>query len=244
MKYRTTTSNPIMSEALNDPRILRGMEKQLRLRQDHLKAGEKLVGWKVGFGAPAALQRLGLDAPLVGFLTDKVLLPSNASVSIQGWTKPAAEPEMAVYLGQDLTGRIDSAKTRVAIASLGPAIELADVHSPPDDVEIILAGNIYNRHVMLGRADSSRTGCNLSGLSGRISHNAEELPVVADLEALTGNIVEIVSHVARLLSWLGEGLRAGEFIICGSIVPPLWVDPKDRITYRLEPIDTIAINLS
>ena len=232
-----------MSEAFKDPRILRGMEKQLRLRQDRLKAGEKLVGWKVGFGAPAALQRLGLDAPLVGFLTDKVLLPPNGTVSIQGWTKPAAEPEVAVYLGQDLTGTIDSAQTRAAIASLGPAIELADVHFPPDDVEAILAGNIYNRHVVLGGADSSRAGCNLNGLRGRISHNAEELAPVSDLQALTGNILDIVSHVASLLTLFDEELRAGEFIICGSIIPPCWVQPKDRITYSLESIDSIAINL-
>jgi 2-keto-4-pentenoate hydratase len=233
-----------MSEAFNDPRILRGMEKQLRLRQDRLKAGEKLVGWKVGFGAPAALQRLSLDAPLVGFLTDKVLLPSNATVSIQGWTKPAVEPEVAVYLGQDLTGTIDSASARAAIAALGPAIELADVHFPPDDVEAILAGNIYNRHVILGRADSSRAGCNLNGLIGRVSRNAGELPAISDVQALTGNIVDIVSHVAHLLSLFGEGLRAGEFIICGSIVPPLWAEPKDRIAYTLGPIDTIAVNLT
>lgn len=136
------------------------------------------------------------------------------------------------------------ASTRAAIAALGPAIELADVHFPPDDVEAILAGNIYNRHVILGRGDSSRAGCNLNGLIGRISHNAEELSPVSDLQALTGNIVGIVSHVAGLLTQFGEGVRAGEFIICGSIIPPLWTKPKDRITYILEPIDTIAVELS
>jgi 2-keto-4-pentenoate hydratase len=231
-----------MSEAFRDPRILRGMEKQLRLRQDRLNAGERSVGWKVGFGASAALQRLGLDAPLIGFLTDKTLLPSNASVPIQGWTKPAMEPEVAVYMGQDLARITDSASTRAAIAALGPAIELADVHFPPDDVEAILAGNIYNRHVILGPADSSRAGCNLEGLVGHISHNAEALMPVSDLQALTGDIVDIVSHVSNLLSVLGERLRAGEFIITGSIIPPLWVEPNDRITYALEPMKAIAVH--
>src|SRR3972149_9805950 len=145
----------IMNKSCNDPRILRGMEKQLRLRQDLLNAGERFIGWKVGFGAPTALERLRLDAPLIGFLTDKTLLPSNATVSIADWTKPAMEPEIAVHMGKDLTEASDREKTRAAIASLGPAIELADVHFPPDDVESILAGNIYNRHIILGRADSS-----------------------------------------------------------------------------------------
>src|SRR5574342_1257469 len=109
-----------MTKPIDDPRILRGMEKQLRLRQERLSAGEKRIGWKVGFGAPAALERLGLAAPLVGFLTDKILLPSNTTVSIEGWTKPAMEPEIAIYLGVDLTGDTDRETARAAIASLGP----------------------------------------------------------------------------------------------------------------------------
>jgi len=245
MKSRTTICIPItMNNAVNDPRIVRGMEKQLQLRQDRLNAGEKSIGWKVGFGAPAALERLRLDAPLVGFLTNKTLLPSNATVSIEGWTKPAMEPEIAIYMGKDMPEAFDRERTRMAIASIGPAIELADVNFPPDDVESILAGNIYNRHVILGQIDPSRAGCNLDGLIGRISHNAQELPPITDLQALTGDMIDIVRHVAELLFTLGERLRAGEFLIAGSIVPPLWVEAKENIIYTLAPIDTIRISLA
>ncbi len=232
-----------MTKPYNDPRILRGMEKQLCLRQDRLNAGERSIGWKVGFGAPTALERLRLDAPLIGFLTDKTLLPSNATVSIAGWTKPAMEPEIAVYIGKDLTEVSDRERTRAAIASLGPAIELADVHFPPDDVEEILAGNIYNRHVIFGHADPSRAGCVLNSLTGHISRNGQDMPTVTELQALTGDIIDIVSHAANLLSMLGETLRAGEVIITGSIIPPLWIEPGDEIRYSLDPIDTISINV-
>ena len=244
MKSRMTTFIPIiMSKSYIDPRILRGMEKQLRLRQDRLNTGEKSIGWKVGFGAPAALERLRLDAPLIGFLTNKTLLPSNAAVSITDWIKPAMEPEIAVYMGKDLTNPSDRESVQAAIASLGPAIELADIHFPPDDVEIILAGNIYNRYIILGRADSSRAGCVLNGLTGRISRNGQEMPPVTELQALTGDIIDIVSHTANLLSMLGETLRAGEFIITGSIVPPLLIESGDEIHYDLDPIDTVSIKV-
>jgi 2-keto-4-pentenoate hydratase len=232
---------PIVMNRINDPRIVRGMEKQLRLRQERLDAGHKPIGWKVGFGAPAALERLRLDAPLIGFLTDKTVLPSNATVSIADWTKPAMEAEIAVYMGKDLPAAADRKTTQAAIASIGPAIELADMHFAPDDVEAVLAGNIYNRHVILGRADSSRAGCVLNGLTGRISHNGQELSPVTALQALTGDIINIVSHVADVLVKSGETLRAGELIITGSIIPPLWIRPRDRIQYQLEPIDTIAV---
>ncbi|HET7090623.1 MAG TPA: fumarylacetoacetate hydrolase family protein, partial [Anaerolineae bacterium] len=222
-----------MSTARDDPRILRGMKTQLKLRQDRLNAGEKPLGWKVGFGAPEAMERLRIDAPLVGFLTDRTSLRSGVTLSLAGWTKPAAEPEIAVYMGKDLLDVSDRETTQAAIASVGPAIELADVSFPPEDVEAILAGNIYNRHVILGRADSARAGCVLDGLVGRIYRNGREVAATTDPQALTGGLVDIVRHVADLLAALGERLRAGEVIITGSIVPPLWMESKEDIRFTL-----------
>jgi 2-keto-4-pentenoate hydratase len=232
-----------MKTARNDPRILRGMETLLRMRQDRLDAGEEPIGWKAGFGAPSSMESLGIGAPLVGFLTDKVLLPSEATVSIIGWTRPAVEPEIAVHLGQDLSETGDRETTREAIASIGPAIEVAGVNFPPDDVEKILSGNVYNRHVILGRADDSRAGCVLDGLVGHIYRSGTKIATVTDPQNLTGDIVDIVHHIATLLIALGEKLRAGEVIITGSIVPPIWTSTREEFRYTLDPVDTISIHL-
>jgi 2-keto-4-pentenoate hydratase len=232
-----------MSTARQDPRILRGLETLLKLRQARLEAGEKPLGWKVGFGAPAALERLGLDAPLLGFLTDQAILPSASTVSIAGWVKAVAEPEIAVYLGQDLFEAADRETARAAITSIGPVIELADVNFPPDEVEAILAGNIYHRHVIFGRADTSRAGCDLTGLVGRVYRDGVEIASTTDPQAMTGGLVDIVRHVADLLSVFGERLRAGELIITGSIVPPVWIAGNEEICYRLDPVDTVSIKL-
>ena len=230
-----------MSAAYNDPRILRGMEALLKARQERLESGEKSIGWKVGFGAPASLNSLRIDAPLVGFLTDKVLLRSDPTLSLDGWTKPAAEPEIAVYLGTDLPGDADRETAQAAIAAIGPAIEIADVSFTPQDVEAILAGNIFNRHVILGKADNSRAGCVLNGLTGRVYRNGQETAVVTDLQALTGNFISIVQHVAHLLASMGQMLYAGEVIITGSIVPPLWIGSGEEVRFELEPIDNLAV---
>lgn len=232
-----------MDNPWDDPRVLRGMQKELRLRRDRLNAGEKSIGWKVGFGAPASLERLKLAVPLIGFLTDKTVLQSGESISIAGWVKAAFEPEIAIYLGRDLSGSPNHESTKAAIASLGPAIELADVSFPPDDVEVILAGNIYNRHVILGRADPSRAGCILDGLIGCIYRNGKEYAVTKNPQTMTGDIVDIVSQVANTLSVFGEKLRAGEVIITGSIIPPLWIEVNDEIRYTLEPLDTISLSI-
>lgn len=229
---------------MHDPRIARGMAAQLARRRERLNAGDTALGWKVGFGAPAAMERLAITAPLVGFLTGSALIPSGTPLSLAGWKKPVAEPEIAVHIGRDLPGGSDLDAARAAIAGLGPAIELADVDRPPDDVERILAGNIYQRNVILGPRDVSRAGGRLDGLLGRVSRNGTEIASTSDPQAMTGELIGIVRHVADTLAAFGERLRAGQIIITGSIVPPLWVEPGDDIVFELLPIGAVSIRFA
>jgi 2-keto-4-pentenoate hydratase len=232
-----------LSETRVDPRILRGMEKQLNLREQRLSAGEKSIGWKVGFGAPASMKSLEIDAPLVGFLTDGILLSSDSVASIARWAKTAVEPEVAIHLGKDVYGSLDRETARTAVASLGPAIELADVNFPPTDIEAILEGNIYNRRLILGRPDPARAGCRLDGLTGRVYRDGVETASTTDLQAITGDFIDIVRHVADLLSVFGQKLCAGDIIIAGSIVPPILSTTNEEIRFFLDPIDSISVNL-
>src|SRR5450759_159643 len=166
--------HPMQSDQ-QDPRIARGMQIQLSRWRERLNGGEQALGWKVGFGARAAMEKLGITAPLIGFLTDRALVSSGVTLSLANWKKPLAEPEIAVHMGKDLPAGAEREQAMKAIAGLGPAIELADLDRPPEDVEQILAGNIYQRHVILGACDVSRAGGVLDGLMGRIVRNGTEV---------------------------------------------------------------------
>jgi len=235
---------PAWPVAWEDPRIKRGMEQQLRRRRELLATGGKPLGWKLAFGGPAALERLRINAPLVGFLMADAVVASGSTVSFAVWKKPAAEPELAVYLGKDLAPSADRKTTMNAIAGLGPAIELADVDHPSDDVEGTLARNIYQRHVILGPRDATRAGGNLSSLNARVFRNGVEMANTSELEASTGELISIVGHVADLLAHFGESLRAGEIIIAGSITPPIWVEAGETIGFHLEPQAPILIHFA
>ncbi|MGQ0752207.1 MAG: fumarylacetoacetate hydrolase family protein [Betaproteobacteria bacterium] len=233
-----------MVTPLQDSRVARGLSAQLALKRSKLAAGARCIGWKVGFGAPAAMARLEIAAPLTGFLIDRGQLESGATLDLSGWHKPVAEPEIAVHMKSDLPGGAQRDAVAAAIAGIGPAIELADVDRPPDDVEAILSGNIYQRHVIVGRCETARAGGNLVGLLACIRRNGGEIARTSDLQALTGEMIDIVCHVATTLAACGEHLRAGEIIITGSIVPPLWVEPGEEIVYALEPVDTVSVRFA
>ena len=233
-----------MSAPWYDPRIARGMAAQLTRWHERLKAGEKPLGWKVGFGAPAAMETLKIGAPLIGHLTDRARLEPASKVSLAGWKRPAAEAEIAVYLGKDLPGGASRDAAKHAISGLGPAIELADVDFPPDDVEAILKGNIYQRHVLLGACDRTRAGCALDGLTATVIRNGNEIASTTDTQAATGDLVDIVRQVADMLGAFGERLRAGQVIMTGSITPPLFVEPGEDILFKLEPSGSISVRFA
>ncbi len=236
-----------MTVAWDDPRISRGMTEQLRRRRLLVNSGHKPLGWKLAFGGPAAMERLQTNAPLVGFLMQNALVQSNSTISIAGWKKAAAEPEITVYLGKNLSPGADRDTAKAAIAALGPAIEIADVDHPSDDVEGTLACDIYQRHVILGRSDPARAGGILDGLAARVLRDGAEFAGITDpqsMQNLTGELIDIVRHTANLLAAFGESLQAGQIIIAGSIIPPIWVEPGKELTFDLAPIDTISIRFA
>jgi 2-keto-4-pentenoate hydratase len=234
-----------VSNAWDDPRIARGMEKQLGERRARIAAGERPLGWKVGLGAPAAMERLKIKAPLVGYMMQKSLLPNRVTVPLGTWHKPVAEPEVAVYVGKDLPGDADRATAAAAIAALGPAIELADLNPPPDDVEITLSGNIFHRHVILGASDTSRAGVKLDGLVGHVFRRGALAAKQDKIESLIGEMIGIVQHVAGTLAAYGEKLSAGDVIITGSIVPPASIEPDEtEFAYRLEPVGELSVKFA
>jgi 2-keto-4-pentenoate hydratase len=225
-----------------DQRVARGMRAQLEARRKQLAAGDRPLGWKVGFGAPAMLKQLDISGPLIGFLMTRGRVQSGGRVSLAGWAKPVAEPEIAVHLGRDVAAGSDRETAMAAIAGISPAIELVDVHTPPQDPERILADNIYQRHVVLGGDGPARAGARSDGLTCRIIRHGAESARTSDPQANTGEWVEIVRHVADVLAAFGETLRAGEIIITGSVVAPLALEPgEDGLALEVDPIGNVAV---
>ena len=234
-----------MTNAWDDPRIARGMQKQLAQRRARIAAGEKPIGWKVGLGAKAAMERLQITMPVVGYMMEKSVIPNGSTASVAGWAQPVAEPEIAVTMASDLAGGATREAAMKAVGALGPAIELADLPGPPSDVEAVLAGNIFHRAVILGDSDKSRAGVKLDGLTGLVFRRGAQVARQEDLQANIGNIVDIVAHVAGTLAANGERLRAGDVIITGSIVPPPMIEKDEtEFAYALDPMPRLSVKFS
>jgi len=230
---------------LANPLIAKGMTAQLANRRARIAAGEKPLGWKVGMGAPASMQKLGLQAPLVGFLMQRALLASGSTLSLAGYIKPVAEPEICVRMGSGLGPDASSDAVMATIKEISPAIEIADLDPAPepDNLDQVLAGNIYQRHVILG--GNTRPGGSVAGLTSRLIRRGAEAARTTDPEALTGKLIDIVATVANTLATFGERLSDGDVIITGSITPPLMIErDENAITHALDPIGEVSVRFS
>ena len=217
------------------------MLAQLTERRRRIEAGEASLGWKLGMGVPAAMAKLGTDAPLVGYLLAPARVEDGGTVSLDGWGTAKLEPEIAVHMGAGLAAGASRADAEAAIAGLGAAIELVDLDPGADDPEAILAADIFQRHVLLGPMVE---GASAAGVSARALKNGDEVASTGDATEATGDPVDLVLHVANVVAAAGETLRAGEVVICGSVVPALDVAPGDTVEVQLDPLGSLSVSFA
>ena len=221
------------------------MAAQLAKRRARIAAGEKPIGWKVGLGAPATMQKMQLTAPIVGFLMQGAQIASGGTASLKGFVKPVAEPEICVRMARDLQAGVSADQAAAAVKEIFPAIELADLDPvpAPDNLDAVLEEDIFQRHVIL--CSDTRPSLSTSGLTSRVFRRGAEANVTTDPEALTGRLPGIVAHVANTLAAFGERLSAGDVIITGSITPPLMIEPDEtELVHVLEPIGRVFVRFS
>jgi 2-keto-4-pentenoate hydratase len=208
--------------------VERGTEALLMRRREILAQGAEPVGWKVGFNVPSTQERLGIDAPLAGFLTTDSLLEDGSSWSIEDDGEVIVESEVALEVGAD--GR--------SIAALFPALELADEPDLDLEIEQILAGNIFHRAVAFGpRVEAKKPGAARILVNGEEQHTVPAADTVERLEAM-------VEAVAARLEAAGEELRPGDRIITGIIAPPHRARPGDTVRLELEELGGVELRFS
>jgi len=204
------------------------MQAQLADARRTLDRDERPLGWKLGFGTGPAMQKLGIDAPLVGHLPTANRLESGAVVDISSWGNAKLEPEIVARAGE-----------KGEITAIGAAIELIDLDTSVGDPEEILGANIFQRHVLLGPVTE---GADVGDVKLRVKVNGEEVAASDDVTEATGDLDGLVKHVAKTLKATGAELERGDMVICGSIVAALDIAPGDTVEVSLAPLGSLTVS--
>lgn len=199
-----------------DGRIIEGMRRQAEAISES-NAGAGRLGWKAGFGTEATMSLIQTTQPLAGFLTDRTLLDSGASVAIGNWGMPLIEAEVAVRVDTEVNPGDSPGDATAAIGAVAAAIELVDFGSI-EILEEILAGNIFHRQVLIGEfVELPPEGLDVIRIS--ITANGEESDPVDPRDAL-GDLGTVVAALADQAGLTGESIKPGDIVITGAAVPP------------------------
>jgi 2-keto-4-pentenoate hydratase len=215
--------------------VVEGTRRQLEERDRMLSAeAARRLGWKLGLGAPPALEKWEIKGPAVGFITHATLLDSGATQSLAGWPDPALEAEVAVRVAVDGDG--------ARVGALGVAIELADLGSGPGDLTDVVAGDIFHRRTVLGALDldpSTPVG------AITVERDGEQVDIAEDPTALVGGTAaEMIAYLDRYLAGLGEELRDGDVVITGSTVPLVKCSDGGHFVVSSPGLGTVEVTLT
>jgi 2-keto-4-pentenoate hydratase len=208
-----------------DTPVAAGMRLQLGRRDAELVAGAAPLGWKLGLTVPAVQQRLGLEGPVVGYLTTATELAPGTPHPLSGTTRPALEPEVAIHVGEE-----------GSVAGLGPAFEVVDVDLPFENLESILAGNVFHRAVMLGPPRAT----DVARVQARVIKNGQE----AGSDGADLDPAAVLRHVSAFLADHGAEVLPGQRIIAGSLTDPVPVEPGDELEVEVSPLGSLRISFA
>ena len=185
-----------------------------------LAAGERVVGWKLGYTSEVMRRQMGIDRPNIGPLTDWMLLGSGDAVH-ERLVQPRAEPEIGLRLKTALDARqVPVDRHTVAAAVEGAYACLEVVHSTWTgyrfNLEQNTADNSSAGQVVIGPRLPVTDLMALDTVAVHLHDGSRTLGhgVGADAD---GHPLDAVARLARELAAMDRRLEAGDLVITGGL---------------------------
>jgi 2-oxo-3-hexenedioate decarboxylase/2-keto-4-pentenoate hydratase len=201
--------------------------------------GGAIAGHKIGCTTPVMQRFLRIDHPCAGSVLAPTVQHEHGTIRHAAFRHVGVECEIAVRLDRDLPpagAPYDRASVAPAIGACMAAIEVVDDRYEDYrslDTPTLVADDFFNAACVLGPPVEAWAGLDLAALRGHMVINGAK---VGD-----GRGGDILGHPLEALAWLattlaarGRHLKAGEFVLLGSVVETRWVGPGDLVEVAIE----------
>ena len=229
-----THTNPFLS-------IETAYQTQSLVVQHRMRAGEKLVGIKLGLTSKVKRHALGIHEPVYGRLTTGMVAPIGEPLVLAPLISPRAEPELAFQFGRSVGPDPTTADVLNAVELVIPAIEVMDTRYAgsfrlPDSV----SDNAGAARIILG-ADG-RSPAELGDLSvlGCVFRHRDGIETAAG-GAVMGHPAAAVVWLARALASRGEQLEKGAIVMTGGLTASVRLRPGETVTAEFDQLGTIGV---
>ncbi|MGW5746551.1 2-keto-4-pentenoate hydratase [Amycolatopsis sp. NPDC003861] len=210
------------------------------LRQRRAR-GETLIGVKLGLTSRAKQQRMGIDAPLLAWLTDAMVLP--AGVPVPSLIHPRAEPELVFVLGRRLAGPgVTAATALAAVDRVYGGIEVIDSRyadyrfTLPDAV----ADNGSSAYFSVGPVGVPPSSLDLS-LEAALLEVDGQIVDTATGAAVLGHPAEALALAANALASRGVAMEPGWLILTGGMTDAVPLRRGSRIAAHFSHLGSLTL---
>lgn len=225
--------------ALDPPAAYAVQEEYVRLRTED---GARLIGRKIGCTSRAIQELFGIDTPDYGHLFDDMVVPDGGAIATSELIAPMVEPEIAFVLGEDLRGPGLTAEDVLrATVNVLPALEIID--SRIRDWRIVFADTVADN----GSSARCVFGAPLA-YDGSFDLVAERVRLLRDgAEFDAGDGAAVLGHPATSVAWLanaiaayGSALRAGDYVLSGSMTRAAPVRPGETYVAAFDTLGSVS----
>lgn len=213
--------------------------------QEKVAAGATVRGRKIGLTSKAMQRSSQIDEPDFGILLDDMFIEEGGEVPRDSFCVPRAELEIAFIMGRRLTGPdVQLGDVIDATEYITPSIEIIDARAKdPRTIFDTVADNGAAARVVLGTEKFDPRGFDMRWLGAMMHRNGE-------VEE-TGLAAGVLDHPANAIVWLanklvgfGESVEAGQVILTGSFVRPVWAEAGDRLMGDFGSMGTVSVQFT
>ncbi len=191
--------------------------------QRRLEAGERLVGYKVGFTNIPVREKMGLPDSTYGYLLNTMVLASGGTLEMRELIAPKIECEICFKLAQGLRGQgLSIADVLAATEAVSASFEICDARikdwkCPYPD---FFADNGFSARIVLSGRWFPPDQVDLLNETVVLTQDGREIARGKGEMAL-GHPAKAVAWLAGKLAERGRALEAGQLVMTGTLTPIL-----------------------
>lgn len=207
--------------------------------------GARLIGRKIGCTNKAIQGLFGITTPDFGHLFDDMVVPDRGDVIVHELIAPMVEPELTFLLDKDVKGPgAEVSDVLQATSAILPSLEVIDSRIRDWEIAFVdtVADNGSSARCVFGRPVPYRptdAGIDLRAEKVQLLRNGEEFDSGLG-EAVLGHPAAAVAWLANSLSEYGRWLRAGDYVMSGSMTRAARVESHDLFEAVFDNFGTVS----
>jgi 2-oxo-3-hexenedioate decarboxylase len=207
-------------------------------------AGERVVAAKLGLTSKAKQRVMNVDAPLYGWVTDRMLLPYGEPVELSRFIHPRVEPEIAFLLARPVAAPATVTSVLAATEAVFAAVDVLDSRYENFRFKLpdVVADNASAAGFLLGPKAVPPAGLEDLRLLGCVLRVNGDVVATAAGAAVMGHPAASVAWLVNRLAERGQTVDAGMLVFSGGLTEPVPLQVGTSVTAEIDQLGTIEVH--